>query len=115
MASALNLMLADEIEQRIEGCLDRRAHRPTLDVGIHDFVDLAEAPGQHGGIRLAAVGHEEVPLAREYVIDPREAIGDHGGRRDAVPSRHTAEVECLFNMLAVAHPARDAGRLLRRK
>ena len=108
-------MLTDDIGQRIQGCLDRRAHRPALDVGIHDFVGGAEAVYEHVGIRLAAVGHEEVSLAGEHVIDAGESMGNHRGRRDTVPSRHAAEVECLFNVLPVAHPARDARRLLHRK
>ena len=41
-----DLVLADQIEQRIERRLDRRAHRPAFDVGIHDFVDRAEAAHQ---------------------------------------------------------------------
>ena len=107
-----DLVLEDEIAQRIEGRLDRRAHRPALDVRIHDLVVGAESASQHRGIRLAAVGHEEAALTREHVIDTRETMGDHRGCRDAVACRHAAEVECLFNMLPVTHPARDARRLL---
>ena len=40
-------------------------------------------------------------------------MGDHGRGGNAVARRHAAEVERFFDVLLVAHPARDAGSLLR--
>ena len=103
----------DEIEQGVEGRLDRRADRPALDVSVHDLVGGAELAHQFIRIRLAAVGDEEVALAGEDVLHPGEAGGDHGRGGDPVAGRHAAEIERLLDVLGVARPGRDAGGLLR--
>src|SRR4029434_1582315 len=72
----VDALLADEVVQRIEGRLDRRAHGPALDVGMHDVIRNTESMNQHRGIRLAAIGYEKIALAREHVVDARASTGD---------------------------------------
>src|SRR5256885_17187555 len=60
------------------------------------------------------VRHEEVALARKNVLDAGESMRDHRCRLHAVARGHAAEVEGLLDMLFVAHPAGEAGSLLRR-
>ena len=72
----------------------------------------AELADQFLRIGFAAVGDKEVALSREDVLDRREAVRDHGCRRCAVARRHAAEIERLFDVFLVAHPAGYAGGLL---
>src|SRR3954465_12916065 len=61
---------------------------------------------------LRRVSLEEIPFSAEYIIDPAEAGGRHGGGGRAVAGGHPAEIEGLFDVLRVAHAASDPGRLL---
>src|SRR5260221_4211728 len=105
---------ADQFQQRIERGLDRRSDRPALDVGVHDLVALAELARELRRVGRVPVGDEEIALARKDVLDAGEAVRDHRRRLHAVARGHAAEVEGLLDVLFVAHPAGDAGVLLRR-
>ena len=77
-SAALMLVLADQLEQPVERRLDRRAHRPALDVGVHDFVDLRRGRctrqlrlRRFADAARLVVGDEEIALAGEHVLDRR--------------------------------------------
>ena len=108
----LEAVLLDQRLHRVERRLDGRAYRPFLDVGGHDLEARAEPVDQKLRPWLRRKGEEEIARAGEDVVDPGEAGGHHGRRRDAVSRRHAGEIEGLLDMALVARPAIHPRRLL---
>ena len=111
--TCLTCAALDERIERVERCLDRRADRPLLDVGPHDFEPCSKRFDDHPWVVLWDKSLEEVVSPRQDVVDAGSTRLDEQRRRDPVARAHATEVERFLDVIDVALPRRQARRLLR--
>src|ERR1700738_627746 len=107
-------MLLAETFKRIQRSLDGGTDGPFFNVSAGNLVTLAKFVDQAGGICIWIVGLEEIIFAGENIIDASPAGLDNQRGGDTAARIHAGKKECLLDMVRVAIPCAEAGRLVRR-
>ena len=106
-------MLATELEERIERSLNRIADGERLDCSFGDEKATSQSRNHFLRFWLCRQCLQRIVLAVQHVPHSGKPQLNHDGRGDAIAGAHAGKVECLFNVLGIAHPAPNTRDLLR--